>query len=120
MANKDSKIACLQENEKLTQEVMQKLIPWFPTIDTAFVIHNVGNAQDPLCNLLYLCLDDSLPFHVVAKPIATDGYIARPMLLVRSRYRFSEGTEAMHTLGLKDEVVQAIKQRNGSQTKLDA
>lgn len=93
---------------------------WFPGVDTAFVIDNPGNPQDLLCNYLFLCLDNSLPGHIVAKPIVSDGYVAYPILLLNSRYRFSEGTAAMHSLGLKEEFVKAIKQRNASQTKLDA
>lgn len=93
---------------------------WYPGIDMAFVIDNPGNPQDQLCNFLFVCFDNSLPNHIVAKPIPGAGYTSTPVLLQRVRYRFSEGTEAMHTLGLKEDVVQAIKQRNSLQPKLDS
>lgn len=93
---------------------------WFPGIDMAFVIDIPGNPQDQLCNFLFVCFDNSLPNHIVAKPIPGAGYTSTPVLLQRVRYRFSEGTEAMHTLGLKEDVVQAIKQRNNAQSKLDS
>ncbi|MDX1491302.1 MAG: hypothetical protein R3332_08445 [Pseudohongiellaceae bacterium] len=92
---------------------------WYPGADAVFVIINMGNPQDPLCALLFVCVDASMPNHVVGKPVIADGYTARPVLLSKQKYTFSEGTDAMHALGLKDEVVQAIKQVHNAQAKLD-
>ena len=107
------------QGERIKASLLKSL-KWYPEIDMAFVIDNPGNPQDQFCNFLFLCLDNSLPNHIVAKPIPGAGYTSTPVLLQRVKYRFSEGTEAMHTLGLKEDVVQAIKQRNSLQPKLDS
>lgn len=68
-----------------------------------------------MCSYLYLCLDSSLPGHIVAKPIWIGLPASTPLLLPRARYRFTEGTQAMQALGLKDEVVREVKRRHGAQ-----
>lgn len=107
--------AAAREIAQIAQEFADRIAPWQPAPDAVFVIDNPGNRQDLMCSYLYLCLDTSLPDHVIAKPIVTGGAAVLPVILLRARYRFTEGTQAMQALGLKDEVVREIKRRHGAQ-----
>jgi len=86
---------------------------WYPGPDQPFVVQNVRDAQDGLCTLLYVCLDASLPDHIIARPILHDStFNAIPVILPRARYRFSAGDAAVTAMGLKDEVTKVVKLRH--------
>nr|WP_294134134.1 hypothetical protein [Pseudohongiella sp.] len=100
----------------------QKDADWYPGTDMPFVVSNVGNAQDGLNMVVFVCIDASLPEHVVARPVFLEvANVQPPVMLPRSRFRFSPGDAAVAAMGLKDAVTRVIKLRNQQQsTSLDA
>lgn len=100
----------------------QKDAEWYPGTDMPFVVTNTGNAQDGLNMVVFVCIDASLPEHVVARPVFLEvANVQPPVMLPRSRFRFSPGDAAVAAMGLKDAVTRVIKLRNQQQsTSLDA
>jgi hypothetical protein len=95
---------------------------WYPGTDMPFVVTNVGNIQDGLNTIVFVCVDASMPEHVVARPVFLEAVrVQQPVLLPRARYRFTPGDVAVAAMGLKDAVTQVVKLRNQQQsTSLDA
>lgn len=94
--------------------MLGKLQAWLPTNDGVFTLDNPGNPQDPMCGLLFLCIESQLPDHIVAKPIMLAGIVVTPLLIPKAKYRFSEGTSAMRALGLTEDVTREIKRRHSA------
>ncbi|MDF1622496.1 MAG: hypothetical protein P1V33_03380 [Pseudohongiella nitratireducens] len=86
---------------------------WYPGTDQPFLIQNVHNVQDGLCTFLFVCLDNSLPDHIVARPVIHDStFKSVPVILPKARFRFSPGDAAVTAMGLKDEVTKVVKVRH--------
>lgn len=127
-------LARVQSHEKImspsaAESILKLLIPgkqkdagWYPGTDMPFVVSNVGNAQDGLNTIVFVCVDASLPEHIVARPVFLEAVrVQQPVLLPRDRYRFTPGDVAVTAMGLKDAVTQVVKLRNQQQsTSLDA
>lgn len=78
-----------------------------------FVLTNVGNIQDGLNSVVFVCIDAALPEHIVARPVFQGVVnVQAPVLLPRGRYRFTPGDDAVKAMGLKEEVTRVIKMRN--------
>jgi len=92
--------------------------PWIPKEDESFVIRNPSNHQDGLSQLLYVCLDRSLPHHVIGRPILPGpaNRIA-PVLLPIAAYEFTPGDMAVKAMGLADEVANVVKLRHQNMNK---